>query len=144
MKKIKPNIASSLILGIDFGDTNTGLALGRNGLVSPLKIVSGKNSENLMHEINRVVVENKIEQLVVGLPLTPDGKDTPESLSIRKLSKLLRLATKRPVNFQNEYGTSIEALEEAIDLGVPQKKRGSNDHLSAALILKYYFNEVLG
>ena len=96
---------SPLVLGIDFGDANIGLALGRNGLVSPLKIISGRNSETSMYEINKVIIENKIEKIVVGLPLTPDGRDTKESLSIRKLAKLLKIATKRPVYFQNEYGT---------------------------------------
>lgn len=141
MKKDNKNNLSSLMLGVDFGEKNIGLALGRNGLVSPLKIISGKNPDSFLYEINKVVIENKIEKIIMGLPLTPDGKDTKESLSIRKIAKLIKVTTKRPVDFQNEYGTSKEALVEAIELGVSQKKRGSNDHLAATLILKRYFDE---
>jgi RNase H-fold protein (predicted Holliday junction resolvase) len=45
------------------------------------------------------------------------------------------------VFLQNEFGTSKEALKEAVDLDIPKKKRKSNDSLAAALILKMYFDE---
>ena len=132
---------TGLFLGIDFGKTNIGLAIGRNGLVTPLEIIPGKNIENSLNQISRTIIENKVTKIVVGLPLTADGKDTTESLEIRRFAKLLKVTTKRAVEFQNEYGTSKAALEEAIDLDTPKNKRGTNDHLAAALILKMYFNE---
>ena len=76
--------------------------------------------------------------VVIGLPLTAEGKETKESLVIRRFAKTLRAVTKRPVVFQNEFGTSKAALKEAFDLEIPMKKRALNDHLAAALILKEY------
>ena len=132
---------TELFLGVDFGKTNIGLAIGRDGLVDPLEIIPGKNIENSINQINRTIIENKVDRIVVGLPLTADGKDTPESLEIRRFAKQLKVMTKRPVDFQNEYGTSKAALEEAINFDVPQNRRKTNDHLAAALILKMYFDE---
>ncbi|MBW6441721.1 Holliday junction resolvase RuvX [Patescibacteria group bacterium] len=129
-------------LGIDFGETNIGLALGNNGLVNPLKIIRAKDINGAMYEINRIVVENKIKNLVIGIPLSSEGKETKESLKIRKFAKTLKTVTKRPVVFQNEFGTSKNALREAIDLDTSKKKRRSNDHLAAALILKMYYNDL--
>lgn len=129
------------LIGIDYGRTNIGLALGTNGFVLPLEIIPGKNIEEAIHKIIRIAIENKVSKFIVGIPLTAEGKDTPQSLKTRAFVKKLKLLGKKPVGFQNEFGTSKEALGEAITLGTPQSKRRANDHLSAALILKRYYNE---
>jgi putative transcription antitermination factor YqgF len=136
----KFDLTSAILLGIDYGKTNIGLALGRNGLTTPIEIISAKNIENVLHKINRIVIENKIDLIILGLPLTSDEKDTPESLDARKLVKLLKVNTKRPVEIQNEYGSSIKALEQAIELGTSEKKRKTNDDLAAAYILRLYYS----
>ena len=45
--------------------------------------------------------------------------------------------------FQNEFNSSEESLEEAIKIGTPLNKRTNNDSLSAALILKNFYDEQL-
>lgn len=139
-KKADKNMGATF-LGVDFGESNIGVALGRNDIVVPLEIIPSKNIQNAITQINRFVIENKVDKFVVGLPLTSDGKETKESLEVRKFARLLKAMTKRPADFQNEYGTSKQALEAAIELGTPENKRKTNDHLSAALILKLYFSE---
>ena len=137
----KFDLTSATLLGVDYGKTNIGLAFGRNGLTTPLEIIPAKNIENVLNKINQVVIENKVDLIVLGLPLTADERDTPESLDARKFIKLLKVNTKRPVEIQNEYGSSIQALEEAVDLGVPEKKRRTNDDLAAAYILRLYYSK---
>jgi putative Holliday junction resolvase len=142
---MKKNTNESLLayeLGMDYGESNIGVALGNNGLVTPLKIISNKNQDTALYEIGKIVVDNKVGKIVLGLPLSPDGKETKQSLKIRKFAKILKTATKRPVVFQNERDTSLDALEEAISLDISKKKRRTNDHLAAALILKRYYNEL--
>lgn len=128
-------------LGVDYGESNIGLAIGNNGIVTPLKIVPTKTAQDAMFEINKVVIENRVGNIIVGLPLTSDNKETRESVIVRRFANTLKTITKRPVIFQNEFGTSKRALEEALDLDVPKKKRATNDHLAAALILKMFFEE---
>lgn len=139
--KINKNTALPNFLGIDFGESNIGLAIGNNGLTNPLKIISNKTTRDALFEINKVVVENKIGNIVMGIPLTAEDKETKESLLVRRFANNLKTVTKRPVIFQNEFGTSKRSLEEAISLDVPKKKRTTNDHLAAALILKTFFEE---
>ena len=129
------------LLGIDYGETNIGVALGRNGIATPIQIVSGKNSATAINELARISIENKVDRFVLGLPLNHDGKETKQSLAVRTFAKLLKIRTKRPVEFQDERGTSIEALEQSIEMGIPMKKRNMKDHLSAALILKHFYSE---
>jgi putative holliday junction resolvase len=130
-----------VILGIDYGQTNIGLALGVNGLVAPMKIVSGKNTRVAIDEIVRTTHDNHISRFVMGLPLNADGKETKQSLATRKFAKLLRTFSKKPLDFQNEAYTTEETAEELMDTEIPQKKRRVKDHYSAALILKRYYNE---
>ncbi len=140
---MKTNRDTSLprFLGIDYGERNIGLALGHNNLTMPIKTVSNKTDRDAIFEINKVIIENKVGNIVIGIPLTAEGKETKESLIVRRFAKNLKTITKRPVIFQNEFGTSKNALKEAISLDVSQKKRRANDHLAATLILKTFFEE---
>jgi putative Holliday junction resolvase len=130
------------LLGIDYGETNIGLAFGLNDLVSPLKIISGKNTESAISEIARYVIDNKVDKILMGLPITPDGKETMMSRKVRRFSKLLKMRTKKPLEFVNEYRTSEESVTEAVNLGISKKRRRKIDHLSAALIVKEYYSKL--
>lgn len=130
------------ILAIDFGETNIGTALGRNGLVLPLTIISAKNLDSAINEIAKHVFQNKVSTIIVGLPLTFNGKDTMESLKVRQFTKQLRVRLKKPIIYINEFGSSKRALTEALQTGVSQKGREKTDHLSAAIILRDYYESL--
>lgn len=134
-------MTSEILIGIDYGEANIGIAFARNGLAAPIKIISGKNSDTAAHEILKTAHQNKCTKIIVGLPLTSDGRETKESIKIRQFVKLLRVYLKMPIEFQNEYASSKEAHEEALRNAVSQKNRRKIDHLSAALILKRYIEE---
>ena len=137
----QPKTDAEIVLGVDFGGVYTGVALGRSGYVAPLTIISKKEVSAVVTEIARIAVENKIKKIVVGLPVDEEGKETFESKEVRKFAKLLKTISKKQVVFQNEYGSSAESFKESLALGVSAGRRKHNDHLSAALILKRYFDE---
>lgn len=141
-KQIIPSQKEEGILGIDYGTANIGLAFGRDGVVSPIRVISGKNANSAISEISRVVKEYGASKIVVGLPLTADDKETPKSLEVRKFVKLLKAKIKLPVEFVNEFYTSKDASIVMLNVGVSQKGRRVDDHYSASLILKRYFNEL--
>lgn len=130
-----------ILLGIDYGDTNTGLAFGKAGAVSPLNVLSSKDENQLFTTIGRLTAENKVTKIIVGLPLTADGKETAQSLKVRQFTRLLKIRVKKPVEFVDEHGTTKESIRGAIRSGISQKRRQINDHLSAAMILKRYYSE---
>jgi len=130
-----------LLLGIDYGSANIGLAFGRDWLVSPLATISGKDNNTAIKEIARYAMENKVSKIVIGLPQTADGKNTPHAIKVMRFAKLLKIRLKKPITFMNEFATTIESMEEAIETGISKKRRRSVDHLSAAIILKRYYAE---
>jgi len=130
-----------VVLGIDYGGVNIGLAFGKNGLVQPLKIIGGKNESQAISDICRVVIENKVTRLVMGLPLNFDGKETAQSIVTRTFAKKLKIKSKLPLDFVNEVLTSKESVKAAIGAGVKKKGRQKIDHIAAGLILKRYYEE---
>lgn len=135
------NTDQNKYLGIDYGERNVGLAFGVNNLVSPLEVINGKSENFVINEINRFIIENNVSTIILGLPLTVDGKETSKSFEVRKFAKILKVYVKKPVIFQNEYGTTQEAQQELINMGTSKKRRQTKDHLSAAIMLKRYFDE---
>lgn len=134
------NPMDEILLGIDYGTANIGLALGRNGLVLPIKVINGKNDAAAITDINRMIIENKADKLVLGLPLLSNGKDTKQSLIVRSFCKKLKLFTKKQVVLVDEHSSTIDVKEEMLNAGVSQKRRGTKDAYSAALILHHYYN----
>lgn len=135
--------SEEILLGIDYGDSNTGLAFGRSGLAAPLEAFTSKDPENLIAHIGKLVITNKVTKLIVGLPLDWEGKETVQSLKVRKFVKLLKIRVKRPVEFVSEHGTTKEAIEGAIRSGYSMRGRRENDALSAAVIVKRYYSKDL-
>jgi putative holliday junction resolvase len=129
------------LIGVDYGETNIGIALGKNGFVQPLRIIPGRDVQRAVHEITRIALQNKVDGFVLGLPVTLEGKETHESKLVRRFAKLLKVASKKPVTFQEETETSKEAFAEATANGVGKKSRRTNDHLAAGIILKRHFSE---
>ncbi len=140
-KKKGKNPLEEKLLGVDYGSKNIGLAFGINNLVSPLKVISGRNQQQAVSEITRCVIENKVDRVILGLPLNSEGKESTQSREVRKFGKLLRIKTKRPVKYVNEYRTTEESITEAVNLGISKKRRQKVDHLSAALIIKEYYSK---
>lgn len=138
-KNPSKNLSQEILLGIDYGESRIGLAFGRNTYVMPAKIISGKDAETAVHEICRYLYENKIDRIIIGLPLSVEGKETTQSRKVRKFANLLKLKSKKPVSYVNEYRTSEDSKTEAINLGVSKKRRREIDDISAAIILKEYY-----
>ena len=128
-----------VLLGLDYGTTNIGLALGKAGLALPLEVVSAKDSPAAITKISQVAIDNHATRIVIGLPLTSKGKDTQQARKVRSFAKLLKSTLHKPVVFEDEFSSTIESVKEAISSGISQKRRKSVDHISAAIILKNYY-----
>lgn len=137
------NTKDEVLLGVDYGSVNIGLAFGKSGTVMPLKIISAKNTNEAIKEISRAALENRVKKIIMGLPLTADSKETKKSLQVRRFANLLRAHTKMSIDFVNEYESSKDATKEAISLGMSQESRRKVDDISAAIILKKYYEDEL-
>jgi len=130
------------ILGVDYGETNTGFAVSVDGISSPLKIVNSKDFFHFLQEIQKVIQEYEIKLIVFGLPDSYDNKETKQSIKVRQVVNNLKKYIKIPFDYVSEYGTTSEALANGIVSNMSRKSRNKrNDHYSANLILLNYLDK---
>ncbi|CAN6288819.1 unnamed protein product [Urochloa humidicola] len=130
-------------LGVDLGDARTGLAVGRGiTLPRPLTVLKlrGQKLELMLLDMAR---QHEADELVIGLPVSADGKETPQSNKVRSVvGRLAVQAAERGlrVYLQDEHGTSIDALDYMISRGVKKSARDvKSDAYAAVMILERYF-----
>lgn len=123
------------ILGIDFGTKNIGLAWMQTGLdvVLPFGVIAGTDREQAVDKITQLINEEKIDRIVIGLPLSTDGKENENTERIRNFSDQLKAKISVEIEFINEVFTSKQA--DRMGDGV------SRDEKSAMIILEAYKNK---
>ncbi len=133
----------SRILGIDYGSVRIGLALS-----DPLKIISRpykviKNSgSETYRELEEIIAEQKVEAVILGLPLDKDGSDSSKTLEVREFAEALKIRLGIPVILWDERYTSAKANSWLKEMGIDYKKSKTViDKIAAAIILKDYLDE---
>jgi putative Holliday junction resolvase len=130
------------LLGLDYGLSHTGVAICESGIASPIKIINSKNFNHLQSEISALIVKNKINKVVVGLPLSATGHENDQSLIVRRFVNNLKKYVKIPIVYVNEYGSTQEFLSNGIVSSISRKKKKNNDAYSASIILEYYLESL--
>lgn len=129
------------IMGIDYGDARTGVAISDLTCTIPgsAAVVPSRNREKAMADIVRLVKENEVGQIVVGLPRNMDGTEGPRAQLCREFAEQLRIASGCPVAMWDERRTTVEAhniLSAHNYHG--QKRKQTVDAVAATLILEGY------
>ncbi|HXQ96340.1 MAG TPA: Holliday junction resolvase RuvX [Candidatus Acidoferrales bacterium] len=104
----------SRLLGLDVGDRRVGLAVGDDalGVVRPLAVVRrGTPAEDAEH-LARVVTEQRVDEIVVGLPLDMDGGEGEQARLTRAWAAEIERRTGLRVAWRDERLTT-EAAEAA-------------------------------
>ncbi len=121
------------LASIDVGLKRVGIAICLDGkIVFPQNAIVRKNRNQASRDIKKFLVEWNIEKLIVGLPKGGSSEDEMER-RIKHFVSLLDLDI--DIEYQDEYGSSIEAQE--LTKGVfRHKKDGKIDSISAKIILQ--------
>ena len=133
---------SGKLLGVDFGDKRTGLAISdeRRTLASGIDQISVGGMQRTADAVAAIARERGVAGIVVGLPVNMDGSHGPRAEHAEKFARLLRerLAdTDIVVGMIDERMTTMAAsryLNETDTRG--QKRKGVIDTLSAQIILQ--------
>ena len=99
------------IMGIDYGDARTGVALSDLlcSLVGSTTVVPSRNREKAVADIVRIAKENQVGTIVVGLPRNMDGSEGPRAELCREFAQILGEATGLPIVMWDERRTTVEA-----------------------------------
>ena len=128
------------VLGVDFGDVRTGLAISDETrfLASGIGYIKPGGIVKTADKVAEMATENKASAVIVGLPKNMDGSEGFRAERCREFADLLReRLADIPVAMMDERMTTMSAsryLNETNTRG--QKRKGVIDTLSAQIILQ--------
>ncbi len=129
------------LLALDPSPRRVGLAVTdpTRTLVSPLFTLKRADESRWRVQLARLVQERGIVGLVVGHPVSMDGREGPMAKAAERLARELAAQLALPVLLQDERLSSF-AVEAAIREGrlrpTRRERRGPLDHYAAAVILE--------
>ena len=131
------------LLGVDYGDVRTGLAV--SDPVGLLATGIGTLKESGMRHTARKVAEEAAQRgcvgIVIGLPKNMDGTEGFRAETVRAFARLLAEETTLPLSFYDERLSTVEAHQMMSLTGTHGKKRRESvDTLSAQIILQDYLD----
>lgn len=131
------------ILGVDFGDTRTGLAV--SDLLGMLANGIGYVNSTYMPKTVQMVAEKAKEQgvarIVVGLPINMNGTLGPRAEHAKEFAAMLAEETGLPVEMFDERCSTM-AAHQILNLTDTRgkKRKAAVDTLSAQIILQNYLD----
>ena len=127
------------ILAIDYGDKRLGLAAGsvETGFAAPLEAIKSGGWDRDIVRLCRIIKEQEVGAVVIGLPLNMDGTEGRRAQITRKFGDLLKAASLLEVYYHDERLTSKDAHSLLAQSGLSRQRRELMvDSVSAQLILE--------
>ena len=132
------------VVGIDLGSRRIGVAVSDPGgiLASPHTVIERSGDVAADREaIAAVVNEVEAERLVVGLPLSLDGRDGPAAKAARAEAAALAAVVAVPVETFDERLTTVTANRSMMDLRMKaDARRRVVDKVAAAVMLQHWLD----
>jgi len=136
-----PQTTNSNLLALDVGDRRVGVASASSDTLLANPIVTLTNDDQLIANIKKLIEDNSVGTLVVGLPRNLSGEDTEQTVKVRDFIDQLKDQLEVRIVTQDEALSSVRAEEE---LGSHGKifAKADVDKLAACLILEDYINSI--
>ena len=127
------------VLGVDPGDKRIGLAISDpTGTISrPLDVIEHKERHKDAERIIAIAHEQGARLIVVGWALDSHGQVGYRARKSKRLANVIRDKSDLQVEMWDESGTTQDAIQSRIAMGVSRKKRsGHLDDLAASILLQ--------
>ena len=124
-------------LAVDYGNKRTGLAVCDRDetMASPLSVIH--QPVRVIPTIVEVVASDRIDGIVIGLPLNMDDSEGFQSKRVREFGKLLSQKVEVPIFFHDERLSSFSASEKLAAMSLTRsRKKKRLDAVAAAEILE--------
>ena len=130
------------IMGLDYGTRRIGVAMsdGLHLIAQPHSVLDA-DSEQLASELRRLVDDNEVELIVVGLPVNLSGNETLSAGGARQLAALAAQVTGLPVELADERFTTKTAEQSLLEGNVRRRRRKQLiDKVAAAVMLQAFLD----
>lgn len=122
------------LLAIDYGTKNIGLAQASSSLdlVLPFGFIENEDKKSGLEKLIEKIKTEKIDKIIVGLPLGLDGSENKNTERVRKFAGEVTVESGVPVEFVTEIFSSQAG--DRMGAGV------SRDEKAAMIILQSYLD----
>jgi len=127
------------LLGFDLGEKTIGLALSDTlrSIATPMETLPRGKFSNDAVKIEKIIADQNVGGLIIGLPLNMDGTDGPSAQSARAFARNFAARTNVPIAFQDERLSTAAVTRTLIDADASRKRRSEVvDKMAAAYILQ--------
>ena len=135
------------ILGIDYGDSRTGIAItdALNITVQGLETINNKGSDKvILKRLDEILEKYEVDTIVVGRPINMNGTPSERTNITEKfIHKLKCKYNKMKIETVDERLTTIATHKTMNFLEINKnKKKNIVDTISAVYILETYLNKI--
>ena len=130
--------AAEYYLGLDYGEKRVGVALAHEIARLPRPLTTLQTTPTLLDDISKLVEQEGVKLVVVGLPRGMDGGYTAQTRLAEDFAQTLAKALTVPVELADETLTSVDAEDY---LGKGKTVKSDIDAQAAAYILERYLAE---
>ena len=135
------------ILGIDYGEARTGIALtdALNITAQGLETIHNKGSDKIiLRRLDEIIEQYNVDTIVIGKPINMNGTSSERTEKTEKfIHKLKCKYNKLKIETVDERLTTVAAHRTMNLLDINKnKKRNIVDTISAVYILETYLNKI--
>ena len=128
-------------LGLDLGTKTLGLAISNGMIATSLKTIRYNDLNQLIKELEKVIDEEKIDLLVLGLPKNMNNTIGPRAEMTLEFKKMLENLNYQVV-LQDERLSTVSAHNYMLEADLNRKKRKEKvDSLAATIILQTFLDK---
>lgn len=133
-----------VIVALDVGQARIGVAVSDDtGLIAtPLTVIHRRSNAQAIEAVARIVRDEGAGLVVVGLPVSFDGKLYAQAHSVQSFAEKARRALPTPLVYVDETLSTVRAEEMLRASGMkPERIRERIDAAAAAVILQEYLDQ---
>lgn len=127
------------LMGLDLGTKTIGVAISDRlqTVATPRETIKRKKFGLDADAIDRLISENEITGIVLGLPMNMDGSEGPRAQSTRAFARNLSARISVPIFFWDERLSTVAAERALLEADMSRKKRAVViDNVAASYILQ--------
>ncbi len=101
-----------VVMSLDYGGKFIGVAtycINRDPYPTPYGRIANKGEEFVLKEIKKLIDDECVDLLVVGVPYLLDGQATPQTQKVVEFTQRLGAAISLPIHTQDETLSTFEA-----------------------------------
>ena len=131
------------LLGIDYGEKRIGISVSdpTRAIAFPFDTLLYSSGDDLLVQLQELIISEKIEGVIVGLPIGMNGRETQQTKQVQQFVELLRRHLDLPIHTADERLTSVAAENVLKEQKIqPSRNKAMVDSTAAALILQTFLD----